>query len=75
MPNAIQETNTPLKVASTARSIRFYQDDDDAIMALRKEIGDLSNVSAVELFRDCVHAGAPMVIERWKAMIAQSKKK
>jgi hypothetical protein len=57
----------------TRHAMRFFEDDDKAITALRKSIAHVSDETFVDIVRKSVHAGLPIVIEQWKPIINEKE--
>lgn len=62
----------PVKLSPIVRhAMRFYDDDDRAIVELRKSIAHVSDDTFIDIVRKAVHAGLPSVIAQWKPIIKE----
>lgn len=64
MPKSMTET-PPLKLAHQ-RPIRLYKVDDEALRALHLSLEKEYDKDIVQLIRDCVHLGLPLLESQYK---------
>lgn len=53
--------------------MRFYEEDDRAIMDLRKAIAHVSDDTFIDIVRKAVHAGLPIIQKQWEPIIRNGK--
>lgn len=64
----------PSELSLNTRSIRLYSDDDRELIQLHDTARKLNRkIDIVDLIRDCVQAGLPLIQERWEPMIKKEK--
>lgn len=63
-------TNLPKPLGHPRNGIRLFRDDDEAITALVEKIqqSDFKMVTT-EMIRDCVSAGLPIMMSKWKPVV------
>lgn len=65
---------TPPKLSNT-RSLRLYADDEEEIVELCAVVKQLNRkMDIVDLIRDCVQAGLPVIKKRWEPLIHEENK-
>jgi hypothetical protein len=74
MPTQQQDTDAPLIISTTGRFVRVYDDDNEKLVELNNAIKNMTSTSILQLIRDCVHAGLPIIQKRYESMIKESKK-
>lgn len=59
----------PSELSSNTRSVRLFSADDLALIELHRLAKTLNRkIDIVELIRDCVEAGLPIVKGRWEPL-------
>jgi hypothetical protein len=56
------------KELSASKPIRLFKTDDDEIESLYHEVKHISGLNMQDIIRQCVHAGLPIIKERWKPL-------
>lgn len=65
-------SDAPRKLSSVVRhAMKFYDEDDRAIVDLRKSIAHVSDDTFRDIVRKAVHAGLPMIVKQWEPIIKQ----
>lgn len=69
-----QPTTVPNELSANTRSIRLYSMDDKTLIELHKTAKDLNRkIDIVDLIRDAVQAGLPMVSAKWEPLVRKDK--
>jgi hypothetical protein len=65
----LNQPAVPSELSSNTRSIRLYSIDDKALIELHRIAKTLNRkMDIVDLIRDCVQAGLPVVQKRWEPL-------
>lgn len=68
-PEQQAPSSLPPKLSNT-RCLRLFKTDDDELKALCDTLKSKGwDVDIVQTIRDCVHAGLPIVKERWSPLL------
>jgi hypothetical protein len=54
---------------STSKDIRLYDEDAEEIRKLHEDVYRDTNLSQVDIVRDCVHAGLPLIVQRLRPLV------
>jgi hypothetical protein len=71
------ETKQPIphELSANTRSIRLYSADDSELIALHSITKKMNRkMDIVDLIRDCIQAGLPVVKERWEPIVSKANK-
>lgn len=72
--NQTTSEKIPSELSSNTRAIRLYSADDLALIELHRIARSLNRkMDIVELIRDCVEAGLPVVQKRWEPLTSKAK--
>jgi len=68
------KTTIPSELSSNTRAIRLYSVDDKELIWLHSAAKKLNRkMDIVDLIRDCIQAGLPIVKERWEPLTKERK--
>jgi hypothetical protein len=60
------------KLSNIPRAIKFYKDDDEALIRLHKSVRGIVKIDLTDLIRDCVREGRPVIEARFKSLTKES---
>ena len=74
--NQTQQGNiaVPNRLSNRPRTMRLYQDDDNSLVELHRLVKNVAPVDIVDLIRDCIKAGRPIIESRWGPLAKEAKK-
>ena len=63
-------TERPVKLSGSI-SLRIYETDADEIRKLNEDVYRDTKLTQIDIIRDSVHAGLPLIIQRLRSIVKQ----